>query len=186
MSSLCDIFKSITTDPQAGRIICVLDSLDGCRPDCTNDLTKLIEAFEMGAGSEADSVHPPLILISTRPSNLIRNALRRRPDVTQQFVLACALCIGYGATLVPTYFDYMFTYEGDNHALRGFLDAIEIFMSTGFAVTAIVAMMLNLTLPEELEDNEAVAPEEGEIVSSDDGGTAGKTMTSESDSEKKL
>jgi ankyrin repeat protein len=82
MSSLCDIFKSITTDPQAGRIICVLDSLDECRPDCKNDLTKLIETFEMGAGSEADSVHPPLILISARPSNLISNALRRRPDVT--------------------------------------------------------------------------------------------------------
>jgi hypothetical protein len=80
----------------------------------------------------------------------------------------------------------VFTYEGDNHALRGFLDAIEIFMSTGFAVTAIIAMMLNLTLPEELEDNEAVDPEESETVSSDNGGAAGKTMTPEPDSEKNL
>ncbi|KAI5858768.1 permease family-domain-containing protein [Tricharina praecox] len=79
-----------------------------------------------------------------------------------RFILTAALAIGYGATLVTNYFDYFFTYEGDNHALRGFLDAIEIFMATGFAVTALVSMALNMTLPEELEDNEAVDPEESE------------------------
>lgn len=35
-------------------------------------------------------------------------------------------------------------------------------MATGFAVTALVSMALNMTLPEELEDNEAVDPEESE------------------------
>jgi ankyrin repeat protein len=81
MGSLCAIFKSVATDPQAGRIICVIDSLDECRPDCRTDLTQLIDTFEMGASSEANSVHPPLILISARPSNLISDALNRRPDI---------------------------------------------------------------------------------------------------------
>jgi hypothetical protein len=79
---------------------------------------------------------------------------------------------------------YVFTYEGDNHALRGFFDAIEIFMSTGFAVTALLAMILNLALPEELEDNDAIDPEETETVSSHDSGAAGKTMPSEPVDEK--
>lgn len=84
-----------------------------------------------------------------------------------RFILTASLCLGYGATLVPNYFDYVFTYNGNNHSLSGLLNAVEIFMSTGFAVTAIVAMILNLTLPEELEDNEAVDPEEGTVSSSD-------------------
>lgn len=69
-----------------------------------------------------------------------------------RFILTAGLAIGYGATLVPTYFDNVFTYSGGNHALKGFLDAITLVMSTGFAVTAVICMVLNLTLPEELDD----------------------------------
>jgi len=71
-----------------------------------------------------------------------------------RFILTAALAIGYGATLVPSWFSYVFTYAGDNHALQGFLDAIELVMETGFAVTGFVAMILNLMLREEIEDNE--------------------------------
>ncbi|KAH0840936.1 hypothetical protein AYO21_11015 [Fonsecaea monophora] len=69
-----------------------------------------------------------------------------------RFILTAALALGYGATLVPTWFAYVFTYDGDNRSLRGFYDAIELVCETGFAITALVAMLLNLTLPEELED----------------------------------
>lgn len=48
----------------------------------------------------------------------------------------------------------MFTYSGNNHALAGFLDAIELVMETGFAVTGFLALILNLILPEEIEDEE--------------------------------
>ncbi|KID98343.1 purine permease, partial [Metarhizium majus ARSEF 297] len=71
-----------------------------------------------------------------------------------RFILTTGLALGYGATLVPTYFDKIFTYSGDNHALKGFLDAIVLIMETGFAVTAAVCMALNLTLPEEMEDED--------------------------------
>lgn len=71
-----------------------------------------------------------------------------------RFVLTASLAVGFGATLVPTWFSYVFTYTGDNHALLGFYNAIELVMETGFAVTAFLSVFLNLILPEEIEDEE--------------------------------
>jgi uric acid-xanthine permease len=79
-----------------------------------------------------------------------------------RFILTAALALGYGATLVPTYFSSVFTYSGDNKSLKGFLDAIVLVMETGFAVCAFVAMILNLTIAEEISD----VPE-AEIVSNE-------------------
>jgi xanthine/uracil permease len=71
-----------------------------------------------------------------------------------RFILAAATSVGFGAILVPTWFSYVFTYTGDNHALEGFLNAIVLVMETGFAITAFLALLLNLILPEEIEDEE--------------------------------
>jgi uric acid-xanthine permease len=70
-----------------------------------------------------------------------------------RFILTASLAVGYGATLVPKWFDYVFTYEGDNGSLKGFMNAISLVMETGFAVTAFLALFLNLFLPEEIEDD---------------------------------
>lgn len=76
-----------------------------------------------------------------------------------RFILTAGLAIGYGATLVPNYFSRVFSYSGDNKGLQGFLDAISLIMSTGFAVTALICMVLNLTLPAEIEETaEEVVP----------------------------
>jgi hypothetical protein len=57
--------------------------------------------------------------------------------------------------LIPfSWFSYVFTYEGPNRALLGFYNAIELVMETGFALTAFVNVILNLILPEEIEDEE--------------------------------
>ncbi|KAI3319305.1 Xanthine/uracil permease [Xylariaceae sp. AK1471] len=69
-----------------------------------------------------------------------------------RFILTAGLALGYGATLVPTYFNNVFTYDGDNRSLRGFLDAIELIVETGYAITALITVLLNLTLPEEIEE----------------------------------
>ncbi|EPE04827.1 purine permease [Ophiostoma piceae UAMH 11346] len=69
-----------------------------------------------------------------------------------RFILTAGLALGYGATLVPTYFSYCFTYSGNNKSLKSFLDAIVLVMETGFAVTAMVCMILNLTLDEEIDE----------------------------------
>ncbi|KAK3376610.1 permease family-domain-containing protein [Lasiosphaeria ovina] len=80
-----------------------------------------------------------------------------------RFILTAALSLGYGATLVPTYFAHVFSYSGDNKSLQGFLDAIELIMETGFAVCALVSVILNLSLPLEIEDTvtAAVVPATG-------------------------
>lgn len=81
-----------------------------------------------------------------------------------RFVLTAALSLGLGATLVPEWFAYVFTYEGENAALGGFYDAIELVMETGFAVTAFLAVVLNLLLVEEVEDNGEVMSLAGDVV----------------------
>jgi len=69
------------------------------------------------------------------------------------------MSVGFGAILVPEWFSYVFTYTGDNKAKAGFFDAIVLVMETGFAVTALIAVILNLLLPEEdeTEETESIA-----------------------------
>jgi xanthine/uracil permease len=76
-----------------------------------------------------------------------------------RFILTASLSLGYGATLVPDWFSYVFTYAGDNHSLRGFLDAIQLILETGFAITALVAMILNFALAEDIEETDVVEEE---------------------------
>lgn len=71
-----------------------------------------------------------------------------------RFILTASLALGFGATLVPTWFSYVFTYSGKNRALLGFYNAIVLVTETGFALTAFVSLILNLILPEEIEDEE--------------------------------
>lgn len=86
-----------------------------------------------------------------------------------RFILTAALSLGFGAILVPNWFSFVFTYTGDNHAKQGFFNAIVLVMETGFAVTAFLAIFLNLILAEEIEDeaasitaNEADVPDDQE------------------------
>ncbi|EEA21129.1 hypothetical protein TMatcc_001134 [Talaromyces marneffei ATCC 18224] len=71
-----------------------------------------------------------------------------------RFILTAAFAVGMGATLVPTWFSYVFTYSGNNKGLRGLIDAIELVMTTGFVVTGLLALVLNLLLPEEDDDED--------------------------------
>jgi xanthine/uracil permease len=70
-----------------------------------------------------------------------------------RFILTAALSVGFGAILVPNWFSFVFTYKGNNRALLGFFDAIVLVMETGFAVTALLAMILNLSIGEEIEQD---------------------------------
>ncbi|KAF4631878.1 hypothetical protein G7Y89_g6255 [Cudoniella acicularis] len=71
-----------------------------------------------------------------------------------RFILTASMSLGFGAILVPNWFSYVFTYTGDNKAKAGFFDAIVLVMETGFAVTAFVAVILNLMLADEDEAEE--------------------------------
>jgi len=74
-----------------------------------------------------------------------------------RFILTAGFTLGFGATMVPNWFSYVFTYAGGNRALAGFYNAIELVLETGFAVVAVVTLVLNLLLPEEMEEDEVPA-----------------------------
>ena len=73
-----------------------------------------------------------------------------------RFILTASFSLGMGITLVPNWWGYVFTYEGDNHALAGLLNAVDLVMENGFAVCAIMGVILNLIIPEEADDAPAV------------------------------
>ncbi|KAI2788225.1 Purine permease [Penicillium oxalicum] len=73
-----------------------------------------------------------------------------------RFILTASFSLGMGITLVPNWWGYVFTYEGDNHALAGLLNAVDLVMENGFAVCAIMGVILNLIIPEEADEAPAV------------------------------
>ncbi|GMF61902.1 unnamed protein product [[Candida] boidinii] len=102
-----------------------------------------------------------------------------------RFVLTCSLLPGFGSILVPNWFDYVFTYSGNNHALSGFYNAIVLVMETGFAVTGFIGVVLNLIIPQEADDvdspdqfvEEEIIAEDGEEGSSSSVGYEKKSAT---------
>ncbi|SCV02570.1 LAME_0H02872g1_1 [Lachancea meyersii CBS 8951] len=70
-----------------------------------------------------------------------------------RFVLTGTLLFGLGAILVPNWFETFFHYKGNNDALQGFLNAIILIMESGFAVAGIVGIILNLIIPQQLDED---------------------------------
>lgn len=73
-----------------------------------------------------------------------------------RFVLTASLLPGMGATLVPDWFAHVFTYSGGNQSLQGFFDAIVLVMSSGFATTGIIGVILNLLIPQVSDEVEEI------------------------------
>ncbi|KAK1140883.1 hypothetical protein N8T08_009756 [Aspergillus melleus] len=80
-----------------------------------------------------------------------------------RFILTASFAVGMAATLVPEWFQYFFTYSGDNHALQGLLDAVVLVMTNGFAVTSVLGLILNLLIPEDPEEEATVMGSSGEV-----------------------
>ncbi|CCL99902.1 uncharacterized protein FIBRA_01927 [Fibroporia radiculosa] len=67
-----------------------------------------------------------------------------------RFILAAALSFGLGDLLVPDIFTYLFDgVKNANNGLQGLFSSITIILSTPFLVSGIVALVLNLILPDE-------------------------------------
>ncbi|KAJ5080909.1 hypothetical protein N7456_013619 [Penicillium angulare] len=69
-----------------------------------------------------------------------------------RFILTASFAMGMGITLVPSWWEYFFSYGGDDRALEGLLNAVDLVMENGFAVTAIVGVILNLIIPDEPDE----------------------------------
>lgn len=67
-----------------------------------------------------------------------------------RFIIAAALCFGFGDLLVPDIFTHLFDgVRNPSSGLMGLLAAIEIILTTPFLLAGLVAMILNLILPRE-------------------------------------
>lgn len=71
-----------------------------------------------------------------------------------RFIATCAFALGLASLCVPEWFNYIFTYEGDNVGLRGFLDAIVLIVEEPYLISALLAVLLNATLADEYEEPE--------------------------------
>jgi NCS2 family nucleobase:cation symporter-2 len=66
-----------------------------------------------------------------------------------RFILTASMALGYGATLVPTWFANVFP-PTENRDLEGFENAIELVLETGFAVTALYVLPSHFFFPSHL------------------------------------
>ncbi|KAF9792211.1 Xanthine/uracil permease [Thelephora terrestris] len=72
-----------------------------------------------------------------------------------RFIIAAALCFGFGDLLVPDIFTHLFDgVRNPSSGLAGLLDAIEILLTTPFLLAGLVATTLNLILPQEDKPSE--------------------------------
>ncbi|KAF8139022.1 xanthine/uracil permease [Boletus edulis] len=86
-----------------------------------------------------------------------------------RFILAATMSFGIGDLLVPDVFTYLFDgVRHPNSGLQGLFDSITIVLSTPFLVSGLVAVILNLMIPQELlhaeEDDLEVAEQVVEDV----------------------
>lgn len=65
-----------------------------------------------------------------------------------RFILAVSFVFGLGVVVVPNAFS-TFIPETDSSALSGLRQGVVIALSTGYSIGAIVAIILNLLLPQE-------------------------------------
>lgn len=96
---------------------------------------------------------------------IISNSPFTRRD---RFVLTAAILPGIGCILVPNWFENVFSYSGNNHALTGFLDAITVIMESSYALGGIIATILNLVLPQVMDDEGEDIPDDLEELALDD------------------
>ncbi|KAG2115491.1 xanthine uracil permease [Suillus clintonianus] len=89
-----------------------------------------------------------------------------------RFILAAALSFGVGDLLMPGIFTHLFDgVKNPNKGLQGLFESITILLSTPFLISGIVALVLNLILPQDrsqedgdLEDVEAAQDLEIQVL----------------------
>ncbi|KAL5487497.1 hypothetical protein ACEPAI_5605 [Sanghuangporus weigelae] len=82
-----------------------------------------------------------------------------------RFILAASLSLGVGTLMQPEVFTHLFDgVENPNKGLQGLFDSITIVLSTPFLISGVVAVILNLIIPQEsLEDIKDDIPDVEEI-----------------------
>lgn len=74
----------------------------------------------------------------------------------ERFIATAAFALGLASLVNKTWFSYIFTYNGPNTGLKGFLQAITLVVQEPYLIAAVVAVFLNLVLPHEPVDPNAL------------------------------
>ncbi|EJD43542.1 Xanthine/uracil permease [Auricularia subglabra TFB-10046 SS5] len=84
-----------------------------------------------------------------------------------RFVLGAAFSFGVGDLLVPGIFTHLFDGVDASSGLQGLFDSITIVLSTPFLISGIVALVLNLIIPEEPATSDAVGVDQRDAYEHD-------------------
>ncbi|KAF9977161.1 hypothetical protein BGZ73_006832 [Actinomortierella ambigua] len=71
-----------------------------------------------------------------------------------RFIVASSFVFGFGAALVKDVFTKMVTYTGTSTFVSSLADSAKIVLSSGFCLGAMIAMALNLLLPDDLSSDD--------------------------------
>ncbi|KAH9850707.1 xanthine/uracil permease [Lenzites betulinus] len=94
-------------------------------------------------------------LFATVATSGVRVLSYNRFTRRDRFILAAAFSFGIGDLLVPTIFTHLFdAVSNPNKGLQGLFDSITIVLSTPFLMSGLVALVLNLILPQEDADGD--------------------------------
>ncbi|KAL1407939.1 hypothetical protein Q8F55_004736 [Vanrija albida] len=77
-----------------------------------------------------------------------------------RFIATPAFAFGLASLCVPNWFDYIFTYHGDNKGLKGLIEAVVLVVAEPYLISALIAAILNCSLPTDMEEDEPVQSEE--------------------------
>ncbi|KAG0238644.1 hypothetical protein BGW41_008118 [Actinomortierella wolfii] len=92
-----------------------------------------------------------------------------------RFIVASSFVFGFGAALVKDVFTKMVTYTGSSTFVSSLADSAKIVLSSGFCLGAMIAMVLNLLLPEDNgvddgdDDNSSVPSSSNEMPEMEEG-----------------
>ncbi|KAF8703052.1 xanthine uracil permease, partial [Rhizoctonia solani] len=85
-----------------------------------------------------------------------------------RFILAAAFSFGLGDLLVPEWYTHLFDGVEANSGLQGLFDSITIVLSTPFLIAGVVAVILNLIIPPEVESLSNVVEHDVEVEAQHD------------------
>ncbi|KAF9427356.1 hypothetical protein BGZ76_002370 [Entomortierella beljakovae] len=80
-----------------------------------------------------------------------------------RFIVSAAISLGLGVSLIPDALTHFVSYSGSSSFVQGLVDSVNIILSTGFCVGAIISIILNQILPQEKPEEEEQEVGEGII-----------------------
>lgn len=95
--------------------------------------------------------------VATSGARILGYATWTRRD---RFIGSVMFAFGLAALCVPDWFSHIFTYKGDNTGLKGLIQAVIMIVEEPYLISALLGVLLNACLPDEIPDEPAQTVEE--------------------------